>query len=351
MHLSEQLEGEQVDVEHMEITEQKRKTPKAAPGLTLRWELIATSLGVFSLGSLTVIVVLVATKGSDLLSAVALLLAVLSFAAQLIVTGVQSASARKNHEDLSALSHKTDRSLTIINTRVKELVALQSGNYDKLLQTVIDRMADPERLIQLIGDAGVRSVDSTIEPAVDTESRAEAASPLSESDIRAMAEKLREELSREAKAAIEAVSKTAMAEPGSKDRRRFVEAVGTEGLIRLETLSRSTLLQFLPRISRPGSIVYRSTVTTPAWVREVAKAGLLKPEPPGGNESPDVVTVWRLTAAGRAAKEAINGPQLPLSPRMRSMAKPFREIIREASLGIQEIDFSEVEKVGDGQIH
>lgn len=337
MHLNESLNEEQVEVDHLEVKASGKKSPKNAPGLMIRWELIVTSLGILSLGSLVVIVVLVATKGSDLLSAVALLLAVLSFAAQLIVTGVQSASARKNHEDLSALSHKTDVSLTTINTRVKELVALQSGNYDKLLQTVIDRMADPEKLVQMMGDAGIRGGREEETGPEDTEGNEHDVSSMTEAEIRLMAERLRDELSREAKAAIENAARVAMAGPSEHARNVREEAMYREALIRLSTLSKASLEEFLPRLmSIPLTVMHRGEGDPPEWVIEARRAGLIRPEP--SRESGGPRRLWRLTPMGRAAREAISLPRSTLGSNIWRLSRKYREKYREIVSGIGKLE-------------
>lgn len=99
-------------------------------GLTIRWGTLTTVLTVMLITALGTLAVVVSIKDVDVLSTVALALAVLAFAAQLIVTMIQSAQA-------ASLSASTAASLAEIRTAADSLLVNQRGTMDRLLDAVI----------------------------------------------------------------------------------------------------------------------------------------------------------------------------------------------------------------------
>jgi hypothetical protein len=103
-----------------------------ANGLNIGWRVLAVGLSVFSVACLVAVVVVATIKAADTLSTVALALAVISFAAQLIVTLVQAQQAARLNAD-------TASALTEIRTTSASLAATQSGQFETVLQAFIQQ--------------------------------------------------------------------------------------------------------------------------------------------------------------------------------------------------------------------
>ncbi|MGU3651629.1 hypothetical protein [Mycolicibacterium sp. A43C] len=106
-----------------------------AAGFTIPWGILAVALAIFGFGSLGALAVVVSVKDVDTLSTVALALAVLSFAAQLIVTMAQGQqSAQVNASTLAAL--------TDMRATTTSLLTNQRDQFNKVLGAAL-RQAVP----------------------------------------------------------------------------------------------------------------------------------------------------------------------------------------------------------------
>lgn len=101
-------------------------------GFTVRWSVLSTILLVITLTSVGTLVVVTTVKGIDTLSTVALALAVLSFAAQLIVTLIQAQQA-------SALSADTKSALTEMQATTGSLLANQRDQFGMVLKAALQQ--------------------------------------------------------------------------------------------------------------------------------------------------------------------------------------------------------------------
>jgi hypothetical protein len=99
-------------------------------GLTLSWGWLSIALGVLAAGSLGTLVVVTSIKNLDTLSTVALALAVISFAAQLIVTTVQSYQSSQVNAD-------TKSALADMRATTSSLLTNQRDQFDKVLHAAL----------------------------------------------------------------------------------------------------------------------------------------------------------------------------------------------------------------------
>jgi len=91
-----------------------------------------------TVSSLASLVVVTTITKADALSTVALALAVLAFAAQLIVTIAQAQSAAEQTRDTFRINAETKAVLAELQAQGSALVALQSSQFDKLLDKAIN---------------------------------------------------------------------------------------------------------------------------------------------------------------------------------------------------------------------
>lgn len=130
------------------------KPDERAPSavLTVRWSVVALAMGILALGALGTLTAIVSIKDVDTLSTVALALAVVSFAAQLIVTMAQAhQSAQVNGETRAALGE--------MRANTDSLLSNQTDQYDMLLRALVgkapavveDAVADVEAVVQESG--------------------------------------------------------------------------------------------------------------------------------------------------------------------------------------------------------
>jgi hypothetical protein len=104
-------------------------------GPTIGWGWLTTGLAVFSAACLATLIVVVAVKNIDILSTVALALAVLAFSAQLIVTMAQS-------QQFGQLNADTKSALTEMRATTSSLLTNQREQFDRVLKYAL-RQAVP----------------------------------------------------------------------------------------------------------------------------------------------------------------------------------------------------------------
>jgi len=122
----------------------KSANAEDAQGLVLPWPALSIALLTLTLGSLGTLAVVVSVKDADILSTVALALAVLAFAAQLIVTLAQGQQASQLNADMK-------ESLSAMRSTTGALLTNQREQFDRVLQAAL-RQAIPAALEDL-GDA------------------------------------------------------------------------------------------------------------------------------------------------------------------------------------------------------
>lgn len=108
------------------------ETSTGSSGLTIGWGVVSLGLGVIALGSLGTLVVVTSIKEADTLSTVALALAILSFAAQLIVTLAQG-------QQTSQLNADTKSALSDMRATTSSLLTNQRDQFDKVLDVALNQ--------------------------------------------------------------------------------------------------------------------------------------------------------------------------------------------------------------------
>jgi len=106
---------------------------EASRGLTIAWPIVAIILGVITLTSLGTLVVITHVNKVDVLSEVALSLAVVSFAAQLIVTMAQA-------QQSTQVASETKAALSEMRATTNSLEANQRGQFDTVLKALVQRL-------------------------------------------------------------------------------------------------------------------------------------------------------------------------------------------------------------------
>ncbi|MGW4096840.1 hypothetical protein [Mycobacterium sp. NPDC004974] len=109
--------------------------PQPSRGMTIAWPVVTTILGTLSLALFVTVIVILTIKDVDTLSTVALALAVLSFAAQLIVTMAQAQQATQ-------VSGETKSALADMRATTASLLTNQRGQFDTVLKALV-RQAVP----------------------------------------------------------------------------------------------------------------------------------------------------------------------------------------------------------------
>ncbi len=145
------------------MKEQADSSHPTAPkrdGLTIPWSGLSTTLGVITLTAVGTLAVVTTVKEVDTLSTIALALAVLSFAAQLIVTLIQAQQA-------SRLSAETQAALTEVRATTSSLLTNQRDQFNTVLKAAL-QLAIPAA----VDDVQQASDSDTSEDAEDRESRA-----------------------------------------------------------------------------------------------------------------------------------------------------------------------------------
>ena len=105
--------------------------------LRVRWSIVATSSLVLACASLGTLVVVVAIKNVDLLSVVALALAIIAFSAQLIISLIQAQAAGQQLAAAERLNAETSGILKQMSAQYAALLATQSGQFDKVLDAAL----------------------------------------------------------------------------------------------------------------------------------------------------------------------------------------------------------------------
>lgn len=115
-----------LNVDMSKTTRSEEQWPKSPGAFQLSWPTLSIVLAILGLGSLGTLVVIVSVKDVDLLATVALALAILSFAAQLIVSMIQTESNAKLNGDTKA-------ALASIRATADALLSNQSDQFNRVL--------------------------------------------------------------------------------------------------------------------------------------------------------------------------------------------------------------------------
>lgn len=104
---------------------------------SISWPTLALTLGVATIASLGALVIIATVKDVDVLSTVALALAILAFAAQIIVLLAQSQSAAQQLAGSERVNAETRGLMAQIGVQSASLLANQSGQFDRVLEAAL----------------------------------------------------------------------------------------------------------------------------------------------------------------------------------------------------------------------
>lgn len=113
-----------------------RKLPER-PGLHVPWSWLSLGMLVLTITSLGVLSVIVGIKDVDILSTVALALAVLAFAAQLIVSLAQAQGSAQQLNQTERVNSETRSALAEVKSTANALLTNQSDQFNKVLSALL----------------------------------------------------------------------------------------------------------------------------------------------------------------------------------------------------------------------
>jgi hypothetical protein len=135
------------------------------PGLTVPWSGLSLGLFVLSLASLGTLSVVASIKDVDLLSTVALALALLAFAAQLIISLAQAQGSAQQLNQSERVNTETKSTLAEVRSTTKALLTNQSDQFNKVLSALL-RQATENAVREVAGASA--GTDDTIEGPIET---------------------------------------------------------------------------------------------------------------------------------------------------------------------------------------
>jgi len=144
------------------------KQRKLRSGLTIPWPGLALALAALSLAALGALVIVATIVDADALATVALVLAILAFGAQLIVTAAQTASANEQYRQVNRLYEDTRSVLQRIRTQSKMLLSNQSDQFNKILDHVLSPGAIESAVAEARGETEEPGSPNDDQPATTT---------------------------------------------------------------------------------------------------------------------------------------------------------------------------------------
>lgn len=120
--------------------------------LVIPWSRVSDILSVVTLSAVGALIVVATVTRADVLSSVALVLAILSFAAQLIVTAAQSASGNDQYRQMTRLYEQSNAVLAKIRSQSDSLLANQKDQFDKVLDHVLTPSVIRSAVSEVTGD-------------------------------------------------------------------------------------------------------------------------------------------------------------------------------------------------------
>ena len=123
----------------MSEIERDESPARATSGLRVPWPLLSISLAVIAIGSLGTLVVIATIHKADTLSTVALALAILAFAAEIVVALAQSQASSQQLSDTGRVNSETRGLLTQIRAQSEALLTNQREQFAQVLTAALGR--------------------------------------------------------------------------------------------------------------------------------------------------------------------------------------------------------------------
>lgn len=121
--------------------EKGMRTEARDRGLTIGWPTLSVALGVLAAACLGTLAVVATIRDADMLSTVALALAVISFAAQVVVSLAQSRAGAQQLAQAERTHNETRSLLYEVSARASALLANQSQQFDRVLDAALEPSA------------------------------------------------------------------------------------------------------------------------------------------------------------------------------------------------------------------
>lgn len=275
-------------------------------GILISWPALSSVLALSTLAALGSLIVVATVQKADALATVALVLAIVAFGAQLIVTAAQTMSGNEQYRQVNRLYEDTRGVLVKIRAQNKMLLVNQSDQFNKILDHVLSPSAIESAVAEARGE--LSSEEST-----DDGERTQADPGEVAKLLRAEAEKaLAEE--RKKPSAVGAVSdRPSNRDPGTM--LRFpTESEGMQVVAAYRTLgseAKDYIQKAAERYARnpkrlmPGSLLPYSLHDAPGFMRELERNGFLILEPIRRDGQDKTVRRW--TAQGITAMRFFTG--------------------------------------------
>lgn len=292
------------EIEQQPVSDARRKR-KPRVGFVLPWPVLTLALLVIALASLAALVIVVTLTNADTLATVALVLAILAFGTQLIVTGAQTMSANEQYRQVNRLYEDTRAVLKRIRVQSKMLLSNQSDQFNKILDHVLSPGAIESAVAEARGESDPAEVQSGDAPASAT-------------DVNEISKLLRAEAERvlAEDRADRVVVRTRRTVPDPDELRRFPredEARETAGLFQaLSDEAKGYIRNIADRFNKSTAQRIRTAQLNsgpvsalPRYVRELEKSGFVSLEPfrVGGTNKTGI----RLTPQGIVAVRFLTG--------------------------------------------
>jgi hypothetical protein len=148
------------------------KSNEPRPSLNLPWPWLSAGLAVVAVAALGTAAVVAGTKNADTLSTIALALAILAFAAQLILALAQGMSGAQQVAQVERVNADTQAALSALRAASDALLSTQRDQFGEVLRAAIAR-AVPEAVDSTIADdevdaGGIPSNESLKEAIVES---------------------------------------------------------------------------------------------------------------------------------------------------------------------------------------
>ncbi len=134
------------------MDEQGRRVTHLASGLNIPWSWLTASLGITTIGTLGTLAVVVSIKNIDVLSTIALALAVLAFAAQLIVSIAQGMAGAQQVAQVERVNADTQSALSALRATSEGLLSVQKEHFGQVLSAAL-KSAVPEAVGETLAES------------------------------------------------------------------------------------------------------------------------------------------------------------------------------------------------------
>ncbi|WP_148272159.1 hypothetical protein [Micromonospora maris] len=232
------------------------------PGLHIPWSGLSLGLFAISMTSIGTLIVVVSIKDVDLLSTIALALAVLAFAAQLIVSLAQAQGSAQQLTQTERVNTETKSALSEVKSTANALLTNQSDQFNKILSALLRSATE---------DAVREVAEASSDAGKTAPGQAEILDP------EAVAERVEERVKR----LLSSQSNIGAPDRGVPYRLLLRPDIGSDSLSMARTLSPEAILVFASIVAQHGATKGMLSISRPASVeapslQELSDRGLIR---------------------------------------------------------------------------